>query len=286
MTTVDTITRRGAGRRCRWGLLLPLALAGVLAACGSSASTRELGWSPPTSAASGWSGVEGAEDVVPQIVPESTLPPGVTTTVAVPPVLPAPDAVVAAASTRRDTPSGPPTTVASTPSPTVGANAVPGGARALERLGSEGPRSVAAQALGRIRFNWEAALPGWQVRFLPGRSGYRGSTFPDAKVIEIYVRGGDSPEGLAHVIAHEMGHALDVSRLNVAEREVWRMTRRIAPGVPWFPSVDGAADYATGAGDFAESFAHWQTGVGWYSQVGPPPNLVEIGVLSALTGVS
>jgi hypothetical protein len=173
-----------------------------------------------------------------------------------------------------------PATVPSVP------ESVPGGARAVERLDDDAERAVASKALGRIRFDWKADLPGWQIRFLPGRAGLRGLTFPDQHVIEVYVRSSDRPEGLSHVIAHEMGHAVDVSRLGDAEHAIWKQARRISASVPWFPGASGAQDYATGAGDWAESFAWWQTGVGWYSQLGPPPDAAQMALMARLSGLA
>lgn len=154
--------------------------------------------------------------------------------------------------------------------------------RAVEALRSPRARTVAAEALARIRYDWRTFLPGWQLRFLPGRAGYRGSTFPQRRVIEVYVRDGDDPDGLSHVIAHEIGHAVDVTLLDDGERAAWRAARGITPEAPWFPGASGAADYSTGAGDFAESFARWQTGVGWYSRLGPPPTPIQTGLLARL----
>jgi hypothetical protein len=157
----------------------------------------------------------------------------------------------------------------------------PDQARALEDLGSERSRAVAADALSRVRYDWRRFLRNWQIRFLPGRAGYRGSTFPQDRVIEVYVRDGDTPGALSHVIAHEIGHAVDVELLDEAERSAWRVARGIGPEVPWFPG-NGATDYSTGAGDFAESFARWQTGVDWYSKLGPPPNPLQTSLLAEL----
>jgi hypothetical protein len=286
--------------RRRSALLVALvvcAVALIATGCGSSGTTEVsgtgIGWgtlddSPPLADGGGGPG--------PQVMAEVTLPDGGVPTVPQPTVPAAPTATVLSAteSARAPATSTPPPPVLAAPS--VGATgplpavqlpeAVPGGARAVERLATDAQRAVASQALGRIRFDWRTVLAGWQVRFLPGRTGLRGSTFPDTKVIEVYVRRGDDAASLSHVIAHEMGHAVDVSRLGDAQRSAWSAARGYGASVPWFPTADGARDYATGAGDWAESFARWQTGVGWYSELGPPPDALQTVLMAQLAGLA
>jgi len=145
---------------------------------------------------------------------------------------------------------------------------------------------VAASALARIPLDWRAVLPGWQLRFLPGRVGVRGATYPDRKVIEIYVRSGDSPAEVAHVLAHELGHAVDVSRLDPTRRAAWSVSRGIDPAASWYPAGSASVDFATPAGDWAESFARWQTGVGWFSRLGPPPDVAQTALIAQLAGLA
>ena len=280
------------GRGVPWrapfvALLVTLAWAVVPAACSTGGGPSEvgsIGWG--TLDASPGAGIAAAPG--PQVMSEVPLPDG-----AVPSV---PQAAVPPAGAPTTAPA-PPTTspaVLAAPSGSGGGPtpsidlpvAIPGGARAMERLDGDAARKVASQALGRIRFNWKAALPGWQIRFLPGRAGLRGSTFPDQQVIEVYVRSSDRPDGLSHVIAHEMGHAVDVSRLGPVQHELWMRARGIPDTVPWFPGSSGARDYATGAGDWAESFASWQTGVGWYSELGPPPDALQVALMAQLAGLA
>lgn len=186
----------------------------------------------------------------------------------------------------------PPTTAPPPPPPTtappVAAAAPPppppvGAARALERLTRPQTRDVAARALGLIAFDWQVGLPGWELRFLDGRSGFRGLTYPESRVIEVFVRNSDTPESLAHVVAHELGHAIDVTRLDDGERSRWAATRGFGARVGWWvPS--GGSDFGSGAGDFAESFAWWQAGAGhWYGQLAPPPSPLDVAVLAELT---
>ncbi|UDY37032.1 hypothetical protein [Dermatobacter hominis] len=259
----------GAGRALVRALLaLGLTVAVALgAAC--SATTTELGGSPdgyPEQSPDGYPS--------PQVMAEVTLPDGSVSSVPQPevPVVP----VVTDPPEDRtpaQAPSGPTTSV------------LPADERAVQQLSNAAAIQASSRALGLLRFDWRAILPGWQIRFLPGRSGIRGATFPDRQVIEIYVRSSDGPDELAHVVAHELGHAVDVSRLDDADRQVWRATRGIPAGAAWFPSGSGAPDYSTPAGDWAESFAHWQVGSGWFSKLGPPPDTAQVAVLVRLAGL-
>ncbi|MFI5044699.1 MAG: hypothetical protein ACHQDC_07905 [Acidimicrobiales bacterium] len=205
---------------------------------------------------------DASGQVVPEIPTENAPPVGK------PPILRAPEV---GAFAQQSAPSVPRTSAPVTTSTTsVDSKA----AKALVGLDSADDRALAASALSLVGWDWRGRLPGWEIRFLPGRSGYRGSTFPDAKVIEIYVRGGESPESLAHVIAHEMGHAIDTQYLTDVQRQAWRTVRGIPAEVPWWPG-SGAADYSTGAGDWAESFAYVQTHHDWFSQLGGAPDAVQ-----------
>lgn len=157
-------------------------------------------------------------------------------------------------------------------------------ARALELLDDAGARDVAARALSLIRYDWSGGLPGWQIRFLQGRTGYRGLTYPAQRVIEVFVRPSDSAESIAHVTAHEIAHAIDVDRFGAGERSAWSAARGHGPSTPWFVH-SGLSDFASGAGDFAESFAWWQTtGSQWSGHLGPPPSPTQIGLMALLTG--
>lgn len=111
-------------------------------------------------------------------------------------------------------------------------------------------------ALDKIGFAADRYLPEWEIRFLPQRAGHLGLTYPSSRVIEVYVRPTQSQSLLEHVVAHEMGHAVDVTLLSSSERQEWQEARGISDR-PWWPG-NGADDRSTGAGDFAESFAALQ----------------------------
>ena len=155
-------------------------------------------------------------------------------------------------------------------------------ARAVEGVSSSQLRDVASRALGLIAYNWQNSLPGWEVRFLDARAGYRGLTYPDSRVIELYLRANDTPSSLAHVLAHELGHAVDVTWFDDGDRAAWLSTRGLDPSTPWFPA-SGAADFSSGAGDFAESFAWWQVGPpSWFGDLAPPPTELQLSRLAQL----
>jgi hypothetical protein len=255
----------GGARRAATRALLAVVISAAVAVGVACSSTTELG------TPNGYPVQQPDGYPSPQVMAEVTLPDGSVASVPQPVVpeitAPPPGAAVVEA------PSGPTTSIATADD------------RAVQQLSSALAVQTSSRALGLLRFDWRAILPGWQIRFLPGRSGIRGATFPDRKVIEIYVRSSDSPDELAHVVAHELGHAVDVSRLTDADRQVWRATRGVGAGVPWFPSGSGVADYSTLAGDWAESFAHWQVGSGWFSKLGPPPDAAQIAVLVRLAGL-
>ena len=138
-------------------------------------------------------------------------------------------------------------------------------------------------ALARIEFPWESKLPGWSIEFKESRSSVLGYTFTNENRIEVYVRDSMSEPLLAHVIAHEIGHAVDVTHNSGEERREWLDARGI-PGAPWWPSEGGVSDFNSGAGDFAEGFAAWQVGTGSYrSKLGPAPNSAQLELLAKLS---
>jgi hypothetical protein len=129
-------------------------------------------------------------------------------------------------------------------------------------------------------------LPGWTVVFLPGRVGYRGLTLPEPKRIEIYVRQGDTAQMIAYDLGHELGHAVDVTYSTPALRSSYRSIRGIPADARWFGCAD-CADFATPAGDFAETFGFIVTdpGFDWRSMLGRPPTNEQIAAVTALYGL-
>lgn len=177
-----------------------------------------------------------------------------------------------------------PSTTPDLPTPTQPARPViePGAAQAVENLASPQDRVLASQALGLIEYDWQNSLKGWELRFLGSRTGYRGMTYPDGRRIEVYLRAGDTPTSLAHVVAHELGHAVDLTFFDDGDRRAWMSARKVASGVPWFVGP-GGADFSSGCGDFAESFAWWQVGPpDWFGELGSPPTTAQLGILVGL----
>lgn len=158
----------------------------------------------------------------------------------------------------------------------------PAGARSrvTDRYGVLGDRGQ--DALHLIGYRWRLHLPAWSIDFLPADAGLRGLARTQERRIEIYVRDTDTAWELARVIAHELGHAVDLSHLDIDDRRAWRLLRRIDDQTPWWPD-DGRADFATGAGDFAECFASWQVGSSSLSQVAGPCGAEAHALVGALS---
>jgi hypothetical protein len=153
--------------------------------------------------------------------------------------------------------------------------AVPPPARAQDR-----PQVVGEQALALIDYPWQSL--GWTVEFKPGRSGYLGLAVGPERRVEIYVRDSHSVTDVAHTLAHELGHAVDLTYGIEYRRSEYRRLRGLDPDTDWF-GCDACSDYATPAGDFAEVFEYWLLGGGDFrSRLAGPPTAAELEVLSTL----
>lgn len=115
---------------------------------------------------------------------------------------------------------------------------------------------LAKPALAQITYPWQTYLSDWTIQFVPGEGNVAGYTWSAQRHIEIFVRPGDDSDQLARVLAHELGHAVDVTLNTADERRAW-LEQRQASTQDWWPNP-GQADFSAGAGDFAESFAYWQ----------------------------
>lgn len=153
-------------------------------------------------------------------------------------------------------------------------------AASVAEPGSPAALGAAAEAL--LPFDWQATLPGWTINYKPADQTFRGLTFPYEKSIDMYIRAGDTPESVAGILAHEIGHALDVTYLDGDDRADW-LEARNASDTQWWPDAY-ATDFQTGAGDFAESFAWWATGDDSASQVGAEPTADQVAILLDLVG--
>ncbi len=142
----------------------------------------------------------------------------------------------------------------------------------------DGPvsRVLGTEALTLISYDWPTELPGWRIEFVEDDSPVAGYTWSREERIEVFVRPGADAHDLARILAHELGHAVDVTLNRPEHRAEWLSGRGIAADTPWWPS-SGAADFRTGAGDFAEVFAAWQIGnADFRSEVGPVPTASDL----------
>ena len=132
------------------------------------------------------------------------------------------------------------------------------------------PPPIGAAALAQISYPWQQL--GYQIVFLGPRPDLMGQTIFDAHRIEIYLRSGESQQLVAHVVAHEIGHAADVAYNTPERRQQWLNLRGASTSQPWF-GCDSCDDFSSPAGDYAETFSFWQIGPSAdFSHLAPPPS--------------
>jgi hypothetical protein len=137
-----------------------------------------------------------------------------------------------------------------------------------------------AAALALVPFPVEQT--GYELIFEGHRDGYLGLTSTVNKTITIYIRPSQTTREIAKVIAHEVGHAVDVEFTSETERLLYRQIRGI-DGRSWYPDCSGCTDYDSPAGDFAETFAMAMVGdVNFLSTVAAPPTPSQIRALAAI----
>jgi hypothetical protein len=166
---------------------------------------------------------------------------------------------------------------ASAPASVASASAVPSPPAAAPA--PPPPRSQADDVLSRIHYPWQQL--GYTISFEGPRAGLLGGTIPSTHQIIAFVRPGEPTDLITHVIAHEIGHAIDKTYNTPARRQQWLQLRGVSPNQPWF-TCSGCLDFATPAGDFAETFAAWQLGVQSRSTLAPPPDAATMVALSRL----
>ena len=105
------------------------------------------------------------------------------------------------------------------------------------------------------RLDYPVDQIGYRIAFLPARAGYLGMTYPERRLIEIYVRDGSTVDDVARNTAHELGHAFDFTFNTAATRALYKRLRGIESG-GWL-ACRGCTDLSTPAGDFAETFSYW-----------------------------
>lgn len=143
-----------------------------------------------------------------------------------------------------------------------------------------GPAQMGAAAEALLPFQWNELLPDWKITYKGSDKEFRGLTYPYDRSIEIYVRDDDTANSLAGILAHELGHAIDVTHLDDGDRSTWTETRSI-DAAPWWPDAY-ASDFETGAGDFAEAFAFWAVQDPSSSRIAHQPTTSQIATLEAL----
>ncbi len=143
------------------------------------------------------------------------------------------------------------------------------------------PQEVGALALNRLDYPYQRL--GYDIAFLPPRSGFLGMTYCATHRIEVYV-GQDEPVGLvSFVTAFEIAHAVDCTFNTPASRAQWASIRGFNPGVTWFPPCTCSEDNY-GSGDFSDVFATWLAGPQWWkwrSNLAPPPTPDQLNRLMA-----
>lgn len=141
-------------------------------------------------------------------------------------------------------------------------------------------------AMNSLNVDWRTVASGWTIVFKKERNGYLGLTYVRERKVEIYVRRDRTAEGLAHDIAHELGHVADVTAGNDDTRASYLQARGLAATTPWW-TCSGCTDLQVGAGDFAETFALLAAPpFKFYSELGQPPGTAQLNeVLASLPDV-
>ncbi len=148
------------------------------------------------------------------------------------------------------------------------------------RYQSDRTMIVGTAAIALLDYDWEERLPNWSIDFIEGNDQIAGLTWSREQRIEVFVRATASEADVARILAHELGHAVDVTHLSPEQRTTWLEQRNAAEDTPWWPS-SSAADFETGAGDFAESFAVWLVGPGDYrSELAPAPTADDLELIA------
>ena len=136
-------------------------------------------------------------------------------------------------------------------------------------------------AMATLRDNGQRS--GVSVSFKGAKAGYLGLTFPERHHVDVYVRScsAESFTLLRHVMSHEMGHAFDAAHMTAAKRAAYMAMRGIPAGTPWF-GCNYCTDFATPAGDFAETYSQWQRGShDSRTQIAPMPNATQLAQIAA-----
>ncbi len=143
------------------------------------------------------------------------------------------------------------------------------------------PETAGAAALDTIPFDWEQLLPGWSIEFAGYHEELLGGTSWQEQHITIWIRPEQSVGQIRHVLAHEIGHALDVTYFDEPIRSRWMARRGFPPGEDWWPR-SGENDYASPAGDLAETIATWVNGTDHWAGTAAEPTDADVTLLRDL----
>lgn len=119
------------------------------------------------------------------------------------------------------------------------------------------PAEIGAAAEATVDFDFRSALTGWQIGYADDHPDFLGVTLSASNTITVHVEPDATANSVAAVLMHEVGHAIDLERMNDDQRAEWIELR----GMPstWWPG-NGLSDFAVGAGDFAEAVSAYTTG--------------------------
>lgn len=113
--------------------------------------------------------------------------------------------------------------------------------------------SARAQAIeDTIGWDFRAALSTWRIEHDGAHPTWRGVTNTVERTVTLFDRPETSVDEAASVLAHELGHAVDIDVLDDDSRRGWLALRGIDTG--WWAG-EAQADFDVGAGDFAEAVA-------------------------------
>lgn len=124
---------------------------------------------------------------------------------------------------------------------------------------------LGSQAEDTVGYDFRTALPEWTIRYADDHPDFLGVTRSENKTITVHIEPEATADAVAEVLMHEVGHAIDLERLDDDERAEWVELRNI-PAV-WWPG-NGLNDFAVGAGDFAEAVSAYTTGSASNSEYG------------------
>jgi hypothetical protein len=147
------------------------------------------------------------------------------------------------------------------------------------------PDASGPTALDSIPFDWQRLLPGWTIESAGYHEDLLGGTSWQDQRITIWIRPEQSIGQIRHVIAHEIGHALDVTYFDESVRTRWMVQRGFRVDDAWWPE-SGENDYASPAGDLAETIATWVNGTEFWAGTRAEPTDADVAFVRELLSTS